>query len=839
MKTHLFCNAHLDPVWLWQWESGLAEGLSTFRAAADFVDEYPDFIFNHNESLLYQWVEEHEPALFERIKRQVADGRWKIVGGWFLQPDCNIPSGESIFRQVLRGRIYFYDKFGEVPITAVNFDSFGHAQGLVQMLEKCGYKYYVNIRPGRGNYDFDSEDFLWKGYDGSEVIVHRSDRGYNSVFGTAAEEVQKFNEKWSENENGLFLWGVGNHGGGPSRKDLNDLAKMMEEGADILHSTPDDYFATVDRDKIPVVDRGLNHIMQGCYTSIIRIKQMHRRLENDLIMVEKMASHAALAGLSTYEKQKIDDAWRDLLFSEFHDSLPGSCIQPVEEDIIRMLDHGLEIMNQLKAKYFLALSAGQEKIRDGNSVPILVYNPHPFTYDQPIDVEFLLPKQLWHKEFSNPIVYLDGQRVPSQSAKETANFYMDWCKRVVFQYPLPPASVTRFDVFFEVIEKRPTPDPLPLFGRGPDGQRRPYRGIHIETAKGSVSINPRTGLVDSYIVDGKEFFKHGALSVDVFADAFNCWDGRPFFNPRTPIGSFTPMTPGQATDFAGVKGSLVSPVRVTDDGDVHLVVEADLQYNLSRMLVRYLVNKLSGVLEMEIKVFYAESEKRLKLMVPTTLDGEDSEYQGQTIFGREKLRADYWEVLAQYWQAVTDGEYALAIIDDGVYGSHCYAGEAGLSLVRSAGYGAGRSAWGEPFHELMYQQRMDQGERRYRFRFEAGKREDVLSRIDRAAAIFNQRAYALAFCPSGQGTKPAPLVTVDCENVALSCFKQSERSESVYILRLFECQGIAAKAKVEIPVAGASFEADFAPFEIKTFRLEGGMITETDMLEGAVELPKK
>ena len=266
-------------------------------------------------------------------------------------------------------------------------------------------------------------------------------------------------------------------------------------------------------------------------------------------------------------------------------------------------------------------------------------------------------------------------------------------------------------------------------------------------------------------------------------------------------------------------------------------MEADLQYNLSRMLVRYIINKLSGVLEMEIKVFYAESEKRLKLMVPTTLDGEDSEYQGQTIFGREKLRADYWEVLAQYWQAVTDGEYALAIIDDGVYGSHCHRGEVGLSLVRSAGYGAGRSAWGEPFHELMYQQRMDQGERTYRFRFEAGKKEEVLSRIDRAAAIFNQRAYPLAFCPSGQGEKPAPLVTVDSENVALSCFKQSERSEKVYILRLFECQGIAAHAKVEIPVAGASFEAEFKPFEIKTFRLENGTVTETDMLEGAVELP--
>ncbi|MBQ3861562.1 MAG: hypothetical protein II779_13605, partial [Clostridia bacterium] len=132
MKTYMFCNAHLDPVWLWQWESGMSEAISTFRSASKMIDDYPDFVFNHNESLLYEWVEEHEPALFEKIREQVKSGRWKIVGGWFLQPDCNIPAGESILRQILRGRIYFYDKFGEVPVTAVNFDSFGHALRLAQ-----------------------------------------------------------------------------------------------------------------------------------------------------------------------------------------------------------------------------------------------------------------------------------------------------------------------------------------------------------------------------------------------------------------------------------------------------------------------------------------------------------------------------------------------------------------------------------------------------------------------------------------------------------------------------------------------------------------------------------
>ena len=824
MRTYMFCNAHLDPVWLWQWESGLSEAISTFRAASEFIDEYPDFIFNHNESLLYEWVEENEPELFEKIKRQVADGRWNIIGGWFLQPDCNIPSGEAIFRQVLRGRIYFYNKFNKVPVTAVNFDSFGHAQGLVQMLNKCGYKNYVNIRPGRGNYDFDNEDFLWKGYDGkSEVLVHRSDKGYNSVFGEVNRELPEWVKRYANSDTALYLWGVGNHGGGPSRIDLDNIAKMKTEGMDIVHSTPDEYFKTVDRDACPVVDRGLNTLMEGCYTSIIRIKQMHRRLENDLVMVEKMASQAALSGLSKYEKEKIDDAWRDLLFAEFHDSLPGSCIQPVEDDIIRMLDHGLEIMNQLKAKYFLALCAGQEKIKDGNTVPLIVYNPHPFEYTQPIDVEFLLPRQLWHKKFSNPIVYRDGKAVPSQQAKESGNFYMDWCKRVVFTTPLPPCSVTRLDIHFDVIDSRPAPTTHPE-----------HYKIKIATAHGQVVISCRTGHIESYVVDGKEFVKPGAFAVNVHTDAYSSWEGKGPLDVYEPTGAFHLMTAGEATDFAGVKGSLIQPVRVVEEGEINTVVEADFIYNNSRMHTKYTIDKLTDEIEIETRVFNTENEMRFKLFIPTTL--KDSEHIGQTIFGREVLKISYADVVSQCWQALADKESALCVIDDGVYGSNAYDGNLAVTLLRSAGYGAGGSAWGEPFREPMYQQRMDQGERRYRFRVMAGKRDDILLRADREAAQFNQKAYALAFCPSGNGTKPKGLISVDRENVTLSCFKQSERDAAKYIFRLFEAQGTECDAHIELPIAGVSLDTHFTPFEIKTFMLADGKVTETDMLEGAVPL---
>ena len=105
--VHLVCQAHIDPVWMWTWQEGAREAVSTFHTAANLLDEFPEFIFNHNESLLYEWIEDNDPALFIRIAKLVKQGRWNISGGWYLQPDCNMPAGETLVRQILEGRRYF------------------------------------------------------------------------------------------------------------------------------------------------------------------------------------------------------------------------------------------------------------------------------------------------------------------------------------------------------------------------------------------------------------------------------------------------------------------------------------------------------------------------------------------------------------------------------------------------------------------------------------------------------------------------------------------------------------------------------------------------------------
>ena len=188
-KIHLVCNAHLDPVWLWPWNEGAAEAISTFRTAADFCEKYDGFIFCHNEAVLYQWIEEYEPSLFERIKKLVEKGSWKIMGGWYLQPDCNIPSGESFIRQIKSGRDYFWEKFGAKPETAINFDPFGHTRGLVQILAKTGYKNYLFMRAAKPN-----SLFRWRGFDGSEVKAHCIFDSYLTLKGEAVKKIEEYIE---------------------------------------------------------------------------------------------------------------------------------------------------------------------------------------------------------------------------------------------------------------------------------------------------------------------------------------------------------------------------------------------------------------------------------------------------------------------------------------------------------------------------------------------------------------------------------------------------------------------------------------------------------------------
>lgn len=808
-KLHLISNAHLDPVWQWEWEEGAAAAVSTFRAAADFCAEFDGYIFNHNEVILYQWVEEYEPALFERIQKLVRDGKWHIMGGWYLQPDCNMPSGESFVRQMLLGKTYFREKFGVEPTTAINFDSFGHSKGLVQIMQQAGYDSYIFMRPD-GFEKAPANEFAWKGFNGSEIIAHRINGGYNTQLGEAHLKIKQLREEIPDGTMTMVLWGVGNHGGGPSRVDLRQIREMMDASPDceIVHSTPEDYFREIKGMKeFPSYDGELNPRFVGCYTSMIRIKQKHRLLENELYMTEKMLSAAALQRGLAYPSADLHEATKDLMMAQFHDILPGTSIQPAEDAALRMIDHGLEIVSRLKARAFFAHAAGQAKA-ELKEYPVLVYNPHPFPVKGVIECEFMLEDQNWKDEFSMPVVYRDGERIACQPEKELSSLTLDWRKRIVFEAELAPSAMNRFDCRIEMLEHKPEPG-LKLV----DGL---YRFVSEDL---SIIVNAQTGLIDEYTVNGISYLRKGAFCPIVVQDNEDPW--RMDTNAFSPeIGRFALMNPGAGSDFSGVKEKLLPSVRVIEDGEVRTVVESVLTYGGSSIVLTYKLPKKGTEVEVQVRVFWNEKDKMLKLSIPTVL--QNGAYVGQTAFGAHELPSNGDEAVAQKWVAVQSEDQGLAFtcINNGIYGSSYQNGEMRLSLLRSPGYCA-HPIYDRPLlPQDRFSPRIDQGERQYTFWLNAGPLEERRSLIDREADACNERPYALSFFPSGDGEKRDSFIQLEEGTVQLSAFKKEERGEG-YILRLFEPTGQAQTTYIAIPSLGIRQEVRLNGFEIRTFRLDG------------------
>ena len=339
-KTYtLLCvgHAHIDMNWQWSWPETVGLTHDTFQTMLKLMDEFPDFIFSQSQASVYALIEKYNPAMFERIRQRVREGRWEVVASQWVEGDKNLASGESISRHLLYSRAYFQDKFDLAPEDVrIDFepDTFGHPASMPTILTQGGVRYYYHCRGSRGPHVY-----WWVGADGSRILAFNDIQWYMHF--DAAHRNVAIAPNMAEplipyaTETGLrtmpVLYGVGDHGGGPTRRDLRRLHAMQAWPIypRIEFSTLQHFFDKAESADVtlPEIHGERNFVFAGCYTSQARQKEANRHGENLLYSAEAAASIGERIADIPYPYANLESAWRQLLFDQFHDILPGSGIQ--------------------------------------------------------------------------------------------------------------------------------------------------------------------------------------------------------------------------------------------------------------------------------------------------------------------------------------------------------------------------------------------------------------------------------------------------------------------------------------------------------------------------------
>src|ERR1035438_8504889 len=416
-------NSHIDMAWLWPETETVEVVRNTFGTALQLMREYPDFRFTASAAQAYVWMEEKYPAIFTEIEQRVKEGRWEIVGGMWVEPDLNMPDGESLVRQILYGKRYFKQKFNVDVNIGWNPDSFGYNAQLPQIYKRAGIDYFVTQKLLWASEftKFPYRLFWWQAPDGSRLLTYFPSDYANQIdpqkmardSATYGPMMWKYNGGTDSAPVGaldmMYLYGVGDHGGGPTRQDL-DTALRWQKGdlvyPQINFSTAAQNFADLEKNKaelrIPTWDGELYfQYHRGVQTTQSEEKRGNRQNEELVLNAEKVASIDTLLGGPSgvrdqcpsctdwggYPQQNLDSAWKDVLFNQFHDILPGSGIAINYVDAAR--------------RYAVASRIDRDIIQTGLSdiasrvisygVSVLIFNPLSWTRTGEVEFEVQLP----------------------------------------------------------------------------------------------------------------------------------------------------------------------------------------------------------------------------------------------------------------------------------------------------------------------------------------------------------------------------------------------------------------------------------------------------------------
>lgn len=802
LRLHMIGNAHIDAVWLWSWPEGDAVTNSTFRSALDRLNEDPEITMTTSSSKFYEWVADNDPALLADIRKRVQEGRWDLVGGWWVEPDVNMPSGEALARQGLYGQRTLKRLFGKMAETGYNPDSFGHPGSLPQILKLQGMDNYVFMRPNATEKNLERNLFWWKGYDGTQVLTFRIPLAYDdpaSVRGHMEKEVGLL--KGQPVRNAMEFFGIGDHGGGPTKANMESIRQIQQDKAapNLFYSTPDRYFTEI-RNALPpaltTVQDDFQHHSVGCYTAVSSIKKGNRMAEASLVTAEKFAAVGSVAWGANYPKADLTKAWEKVLFLQFHDSLAGTALP--EHYTMARDAHGLATETAHDAMYTaLQKLAWQIPTVDPDSKYYVISNPHAWPVKENIEYDFG-----WDRAVPGFVQDETGRVLPSQWIDATTVTM----NRLGFatQVEVPPFGYRQIRIL-KGAPAHPLPKPLLQVSE---------KSIENEHLRLTFSSRGTIGILDKST--GRQVFEGGETGARgvVLDDPSDTWSHHVRAYDKE-IGAFE-----------------AASIKVIESGPVRARVRMRSTYGTSTLTTDWILYAGSPKLEARVELDWHEHLKILKLSFPVDLAASQATYEipyAATIRGNtgDEDPGQRWIDLTG---TVAGKPYGFAVVNDAKYGYSVNGNDMRVSIVRGAVYAQHEPRTLDPKSDYQW---MDQGVQTFRMVLmphSGGWQDAGVVRI--AEELVAPALVTYQGIHPGTRAESGSFVSVDSPNVIVSAVKQAEDGDDI-IVRSYESTGRQTRATLDLAFARTKWSGTYHPFEIKTLRInrKTGAVTEVNILE--------
>ncbi|MBD2165387.1 alpha-mannosidase [Calothrix membranacea FACHB-236] len=805
-KIYLLGHAHLDLAWLWPVSETWNAAQHTFESALKLQADFPELIYCHSTPALYAWIEEHRPDLFKAIQQAVAAGRWEVIGATWVEPDLNLIAGESIVRQLLYGQRYIEEKFGKLsPIVWVP-DSFGFCATLPQFFVNAGVEYFVTQKlQWNDTTKFDYGAFWWRSPDGSEVFSVMS-----AAIGEGIDPVKMANYAYEwETKTGLkdALWlpGVGDHGGGPTR-DMLETAQRWQTSPffpDLEFTTAEKYLQHIKEtlnqnpssspsspsSPHPIWEDELYlEFHRGCYTTHGDQKRWNRRCEGLLYQAELFASLANISCGVEYPKAEIETAWKQVLFQQFHDILPGSSITQVYVDALPQWQQVEEVGTKILQASLLAIAShiNLPQPPQPNSLPVVVFNSLNWQRSEVVSVS--LPKtetanQQWQ------VYDVAGKELPSQVSESSTLLF--------FASDIPSVGYRLFWL-------------IPTSSLPSSPQLTSDWVLENEFLR--VTVNPNTGDLSSVFdkTQQREVLSGAGNQLQAFQDSGQYWDAWNI----DPNYAQHPLPPTTLKSIEWLeKGAVQSRLRVVR------------QLGNSEFSQDYILSVGEPILKIATTVNWQENHVLLKAAFPLNLEADFATYEipcgaiRRTTKPQTPAEKAKWEVPALRWADLTEEAtpenssiqnpkskiqncYGVSLLNDCKYGYDSQPNQLRLTLLRSPNWPNPEADKG--FHEFTYALYPHAGSWESAQTVKRGYELNIPLQVIIHPLTTQHSATPLATTggtPATQWLLSTPhtrsFLNLSADNLILMTLKQVEDDSQQFIVRCYECHGDAAKLSLQ------------------------------------------